>query len=274
MTSDHASPDADEQQRALDQLQDWVRDQLGISFAREQRELYADRIHVLCRDLSITPAQLLRQVLEGDSQRMKSVAEVVSTNYTFFFREPESFEFVAKHVLPALPDEPLRIWSAAASSGDEAYSLAILAREHFGPAALARVRILGTDVSERQLALAERAEYAREQLGPTNDLRLARWFTPAARGGVRVLPEISELCTFRRLNLAQLDWPFERCFHVIFLRNVLFYFEPEVRRTILERCYDFAEPGAYLITSLTEPMIDVRTRWTVLRHAIFRKGPA
>ena len=171
----------------------------------------------------------------------------------------------------ALPREPLRVWSAATSSGDEAYSLAMLAREHFGEAAAANVRILGTDVSERQLAMAESCLYPRDQLGPTDQLRLARWFVPAANRCVRVLPEIAALCTFRRLNLTQLDWPFERRFHLIFLRNVLYYFEPPVRQAILERCYDFAEPGAYLITSLTEPMIDVRTRWSALQPAVYRK---
>lgn len=252
-------------------LQDWVRDHLGMSFGDEQQTLFDERIASLCRDMSLTPEQLLSRLLAGDAQLMMALAEVVSTNYTFFFREPESFEYMARHVLPALPHGPLRFWSAAASSGDEAYSLAMLAREHFGPAAAELVRILGTDVSERQLALAERAVYTRDQLGPTDPLRLARWFTPAMDGCMRVLPEVAELCTFRRFNLAQPRWPFERRFHLILLRNVLYYFERSTREAILERCYEFAEPGAYLITSLTEPMIDVRTRWSALRPAIYRK---
>lgn len=256
----------------LEALERWVREKLGITYGSDQRGLFAERITGLCRTLSLSVEQILQQLLRGDSRIMLSLAEVVSTNYTFFFREPESFELVSKRVLPSLPPGPLRFWSAATSSGDEAYSLAMIAREQFGQAAPERVRILGTDVSERQLAIAESRVFLREQLGPTDQIRLARWFEPAANGGVRVLPEVAELCTFRRLNLAQLDWPFERRFHLIFLRNVLYYFEPPVRQAILERCYDFAEPGAFLITSLTEPMIDVRTRWKALQPAVYRKS--
>ena len=255
----------------LNALQDWVRKQLGISFTREHRSLFAERITGLCRDMRLGPEELLRRVLAGDNRIMMALASVVSTNYTFFFREPESFEFVNRNVFSSMPPEPLRIWSAATSSGDEAFSLAILARERFGEVATACVRILGTDVSEKQLEIAERGEYLLQQLSVMDQFRLARWFTPAGAGTMRVTRDLEELCTFRRLNLAQLDWPFERRFHLIFLRNVLYYFEPDVRAAILDRCYDFAEPGAYLITSLTEPMLDVRTRWCALRPAIFQK---
>jgi chemotaxis protein methyltransferase CheR len=91
---------------------------------------------------------------------------------------------------------------------------------------------------------------------------------------MRVVRELRELCTFRRMNLTQFPWPFENRFHIIFLRNVLYYFERPIRPRILECCYDVSVPGGWLLTSLTEPMLDIKTRWRRVAPAIYqRMGP-
>jgi chemotaxis protein methyltransferase CheR len=253
----------------LTNLRSWVQRQSGITFSREQEALFAERIAGLCRDLKLSPETLHNKLTMGDKAVALRLLEAASTNYTFFFREPEIFSYLVEQVFPALPEVPLRFWSAAASSGDEAYSLAICAREYFGESAQARLRILGTDISDRQVRIAEQGTYPKLQLAQLGDRRLARWFTPALGGQLRIAETIRQMCTFRRLNLAQRPWPFEQRFHVIFLRNVLYYFEPPVREQLLEACYQSAEPGAVLITSLTEPMVDVKTRWRMVRPAVF-----
>lgn len=268
MPADPSAPQGD-RASVLEALQAWVQAHSGIAFTRDQDELFSERIVGLCRELMLSPEALLARLAGGDRALSRRVAEAVSTNYTFFFREPEVFGYVAQRVLPQLPAGELRIWSAATASGDEAYSLAVLCLEQLGDQALARVRILGTDLSERQLAAAERGIYPRQQLALLSPDRLARWFSPCD-GGARVSDGVRQLCTFRRLNLAQ-HWPFEKRFHLIFLRNVLYYFEERMRRQILENCFDVAEPGAFLVTSLTEPMIDLRTRWTAVRPAVYRR---
>jgi chemotaxis protein methyltransferase CheR len=90
-------------------------------------------------------------------------------------------------------------------------------------------------------------------------------------GQFAVVPEVRNMCTVRRLNLTSDTWPFEQKFHLIFLRNVLYYFDPPLRVQILERCYDVTEPGGYLITSLTEPLLDLKTRWKAKGSAIYWK---
>ena len=80
------------------------------------------------------------------------------------------------------------------------------------------------------------------------------------------------IVTFRRLNLTRAPWPFTQRCHVIFLRNVLYYVEREAREQIMASTWDHAEPGAWLITSLTEPLFDVKTRWQAVRPAIYRKA--
>lgn len=259
-------------QRVLADLNAWVRTHFGISFTADQRELFASRIQGFCTTNKLNPTELLHQlVVVRDRPLTMRFAEAVSTNHTFFFRENELFELLAKTVLPSVPTRPIRVWSAAASSGDEAYSIAIIAQELYGEAAQAQVRILGTDLSERQLKTAEQGIYSAQQVGTVSAARRSRWFQPAGLGQVAVRAELKSMCTFRRLNLTTMPWPFEHRFHVIFLRNVLYYFEPVTRQRIVEACYDAAEPGAWLITSLTEPMLDLVTRWTALSPAVFRK---
>ncbi len=257
---------------AVEWLRAWTRRQCGIAFADEQSGMFEVRLDSLCRELKVPIEQIQTGVEQGDHALTLRLAETVSTNYTFFFREPEMFDYLRERVFPSLrKGATVRIWSAASSSGEEAYSLAILAQECLGPDA-ARVRILGTDISERQLKLAERGVYRREQLGPISGSRLARWFLPAEGGQLRVRDELRGMCMFRRLNLLRRPWPFEQKFQIIFLRNVLYYFEPATRRDVLEACYDAVEPNGHLITSLTEPMGEFATRWHSLGPAIFRRG--
>lgn len=256
----------------LDALERWVRTSFGISYSADQREVFAARVAALCRDHRCDPPALLARLVAGDRGAILRLAEAVSTNHTLFFREEEVFGFVADEILPELPAGPVRVWSAAASSGDEAYTLAIVASERLGPAAAARVKILGTDLSERQVRAAEQGVYPMVQLQRVSPERRKRWFRPAGLGQYAVVPELRALCTFRRMNLTQRPWPFEQRFHVVFLRNVLYYFDPSTRRALIEACFDATEPGGWLITSLTEPMLDLATRWIPVRPGVLRRG--
>lgn len=250
----------------------WVRTRLGIVFSPEQKEQFADRLRTFLNLKNLTAEQLLAALERHDAALSRELAEVVSTNYTFFMRESDTFEFMRQTILPALPDAPFRIWSAASSSGDEAYTAAIHCIEHFGADAQRRVKILGTDISQRQVEHAEAGIYPAEQLSLINSHRRERFFVPTDHARkLRVTQPLRDMCTFRRMNLTQFPWPFEHRFQIIFLRNVLYYFDRAIRSHVLERCYDAAQPGAYLLTSLTEPLLDVKSRWRRVAPAIFQK---
>jgi chemotaxis protein methyltransferase CheR len=253
-------------------LRTWVETHFGIRFAPGQEDSFNSRLDSFCRTQHATREELQRRLSGGDRALVLGLAEAMSTNYTTFFREPELFTFLGDTILPTLPaTEPARLWSAAASSGEEAYSLAMFLQERLGEsAASSRVRILGTDISERHVRSAEQAIFSTQKLEQLDPSR-RRMFDPLGIGQWRARASLRQMCTFRRLNLTQASWPFEQRFHVIFLRNVLYYFAPPMRRAVVEACYDAAEPGAWLITSLTEPMLDMSTRWSQLRPAIFRK---
>jgi chemotaxis protein methyltransferase CheR len=251
----------------------WVRNQFGLCFAGDQEPLLRTRLEDFCAAQQVSPQALLLGLTAGQQSLVVRLAEAVSTNHTFFFREPETFAFLCQTIVPSLVGREVRIWSAAASSGDEAYSIAMAAHECLGPPAENLVRVLGTDLSERQVQSAERGLYSIHQMAALGSERKGRWFVPVGQSSFQAIPKLRSMCTFRRMNLTARPWPFEQRFHVIFLRNVLYYFEPRVRRDVVEACFDAAEPGAWLVTSLTEPMVDLVTRWTPVGPALFRRGP-
>jgi chemotaxis protein methyltransferase CheR len=258
---------------SLTTIRRWVHSNCGISFSGEQDGLFAERIHALCREVKLTVCGLREKIDAGDHKLTLKLAEAVSTNYTFFFREPEIFDYYMRVIVPGLSRAgELRVWSAASSSGDEAYSIAIASHEVLGDDALSRVRILGTDISERQLRCAELGLYPRDQTALLDGRRRARWFEQTSDAKLQVVTALKHMCTFRRLNLTMQPWPFTQRFQVIFLRNVLYYFEPPARKKILQGCHDALEPDGYLITSLTEPMLDVTSSLEMVRPAIYRRG--
>lgn len=256
----------------INQLQRWVRDRFGIVYAEAQRDSFVQRVEGLCHGAKLAPDALLSRVSTGDDVLARRLGDVVSVNHTYFFREPEAFEHLARVALPAVSAGPVRIWSAASSSGEEAYSIAITAQEALGPSATSRVRILGTDISQRALEHAEAGLFSAVQLEGMDPGRRLCWFAPRGPERVEVAPALREMCTFRRLNLTRAPWPFAQRFHVIFLRNVLYYFEREAREQIMASTWENAEPGAWLVTSLTEPLFDVKSRWQAVRPAVYRKA--
>ncbi|HET9953760.1 MAG TPA: protein-glutamate O-methyltransferase CheR [Polyangiaceae bacterium] len=257
---------------SLDVLRSWVRTHFGITFTQDRIALFRSQVETLCRDIGISVDTMLLKVSCGDREVTQRLAEAVSTNYTYFFREDSAFTLLRNTVLPKIQG-PVRIWSAAASSGDEAYSIAITCAESLGTAAFERVRVLGTDISARQLRIAEDGVYSLQHLDSLNPERRKLWFTPAGLGQFKLQPELRKMCLFRRMNLTAMPWPFTQRFHAIFLRNVLYYFEPEQGRAILEACYDACEPGGWLFTSVTEPLIAQNTRWSSVGVGVYaRRG--
>lgn len=252
------------------QLHDWVERHSGIVLTAARSESFRIRVEALCQNERATPQQMLQRLERGDARVAMMIADAATTNYTQLFREREAFELLAEQIYPTLDPGPVRIWSAATSTGEEAYSLAIHAAYNLGPAAFGRVKVLGTDLSGRHIEVAEAALY---ETGRMPDLtpaeRLA--FEPVSQSHWRVRPAYRDMCTFRRLNLLAPHWPFTQAFHIIFCRNVLYYFDAASRHRVLEAMYDVAAPGAWLITSFTDPTTDSPTRWSTVQPGVFRR---
>lgn len=259
----------------LDWLREWAQSSCGIVFTDDKVEQLRVRVRTMCNQYALSLPEIRTQVQRGNAKLTLALADAVSTNYTFFLREPEIFRLLETELFGRLPPGPeLRFWSAAAASGDEAYSLAIVAHDYFAGSPMV-VKVLGTDLSQQQVTLAERGEYSANQLTLMPEEMRKRWFEPLPRNRWRANRKLRELCMFRRLNLLGADWPFRQRFHLIFLRNVLFYFESDVKAELLRRCHRATLPGGYLITSLTEPVTELDTLhncWERVSPAVYRRA--
>jgi chemotaxis protein methyltransferase CheR len=183
-------------------------------------------------------------------------------------------QLIRDQVVPALPaQERWRLWSAASASGEEAYSVAIILAEVLGlERARERVAILGTDIDRNVIRQAEEGLYDQQRLDDVPDNLLRRYFTADGSGRWCVKPALKEMCVFRRLNLMSTPWPFMQRFHVVLCRNVLYYFDPDHQRDLVDRFYDVTVPGGWLLTSVTEPVQTLGTRWLPVVSGVYRKA--
>ncbi len=262
-------PDPTRHDDAFASIRSWILTHLGLVFDGDRGAMLAGRLHTRVGSRDLTSVS--RALSAGDEAAIELVVELAATNHTYFFREPEAFRMVAEQVAPTLPtDRPVRVWSAATSSGEEAYSLAITLAAAMPRASRRWLRVLGTDVSAPHLATAERGEYPATGLRRVPAAHLA-CFASCGPDKVRVVDEIRASCQFRRLNLTALPWPFEARFDVIFLRNVLYYFAPAMRHKIVDACFDVAAPGGWMFIGGLETLLDQTPRWQAVRPGVYRR---
>lgn len=208
-----------------------------------------------------------------DRGLVREFVDTLTTNYTFFFREREHFSFLAHYLGKRAADQDyVRLWSAACSSGEEPYSMAITALKHL-PDQRSDFRILATDISDRVLRLALKAEYPRDKVdGSMSRETAARYFRHDPETGTMTpKDEVRRLVTFAKLNLMD-AYPFKKLFDVVFLRNVLIYFENDEKEHILDKISGSIKAGGYLVTGLAESLIGVRHSLRQLKYSIYRKG--
>ena len=206
----------------------------------------------------------------------EELINVLTTNHTYFMREPIHFQYMQKVVLPYLKrkeagEKDLRIWSAAASTGEEPYTLAMVLMDYFGlEHGEWDTKVLATDVSTRVLEQAAAGIYSREQIEPLPERWKRRFFEIHSGGECRVREELKREVIFRRFNLMD-PFPFKRRFHVVFLRNVMIYFRDDVKYRLLDKIYEFMEPGGYLFIGTTESLDKSRTAFEYVEPSIYRR---
>jgi chemotaxis protein methyltransferase CheR len=196
--------------------------------------------------------------VKGVDERQQMLA-ALTTNVTRFFREPHHFEHLKRVVLPPLLEEAqagkrIRIWSAACSSGQEPYSIALTILSLMNDAPRYDIKILATDIDPNMVADATRGIYADSLMAEVpKDLR-ERWFTKQRDGGSlnwSVSESLRELVSFRELNLIG-TWPMKGPFQAIFCRNVVIYFEDDTQRKIWSRFQSLLSPGGRLFIGHSE----------------------
>ncbi len=265
---------SDKDELALEQIRLWIYDTAGMHYPEKKYEMLAQRLMNVATKFGFSSLAELNDALHGVAgyDLRLAVLHSASTNHTYFYREEGVLLYFRDKVLPTLPQQgKLRIWSAATSTGEEAYTLAILLTELFGAEAANRVSFLGTDISQSVISHAEQGIYDVSRLQYLPKHLLPRYFQYAGLSQFKIHDRIQKMVIFRRLNLMSAPYPFRSQFHAVFCRNVLYYFDKEDQLRVVESLYDVTLPGGWLFTSVTESLRDMPTRWLLIEPGVYRK---
>lgn len=191
----------------------------------------------------------------ASANERRAIVEALTTNETSWFRDAAVFEAFRKDLLPKLvqargPHQPVRIWSAASSTGQEAYSLAMILTEELGPGR--RFEIIGTDIARNVIEQARAGRYSQMEVNRGLPARYMVQYFQRSGTGYQISPELQRHVQFRELNLAVPFPPGLPSFDVVFLRNVLIYFDTTTKQSILRRVRQVMAPGGWLILGTAE----------------------
>ena len=210
---------------------------------------------------------------EKGSHELALFIDVMTTNKTSFFREAEHFNYLRDNVLPELKGHRLRFWSAACSSGEEPYTLAIWLREHMPDIDRRDALILATDISKRMLEKAQQAVYPSNILNSLPSPKFKKYFTKLngqQSGHCRITNEVRKLVRLAWLNLLE-SWPMKGPFNVIFCRNVMIYFDRPTQQKLINRFWDLLEPGGFLFVGHSEGLSAINHKFRYMRPATYQK---
>jgi chemotaxis protein methyltransferase CheR len=251
--------------RDFEALRALVKASTGINLTVQKRELVYGRLAVRLRALGLRNFREYRQIVAADPEELVRLCNAITTNLTSFFREPHHFEHLRDQFLPAhldqLAQRRLRIWSAGCSTGEEAYSIAMILLESMPDALDRDVRVLATDVDCDVLATAAAGHYSTERMKGVSDGRVRRFFTEHKernRSTFVVRPEVRQLVTFKQLNLMQ-PLPMSGPLDVIFCRNTVIYFDKNTQRELFARIAPLQRPGDLLYLGHSESLLSVST---------------
>ena len=255
----------------------FIQDNYGIDLSQKRQLIVSRLSHSLkTRGFSSFREFMDRLISKRDPEDLHLVLDKLTTNYTYFLREPEHFTFLRKTVLPDLEarhqrDRILSIWSAGCSSGEEPYTISMVLWDYFGPQFSAwDSRVLATDISSQALAKARAAVYDKPSDVPAEWLK--HYFRREPESGKYTLaPEILRNVIFRTFNLMD-PIRFKLRFDVIFCRNVMIYFDQPTRESLVRRFYDALLPGSYLFISHSESL-GQNPLFQMVAPSVYRRKP-
>jgi chemotaxis protein methyltransferase CheR len=226
----------------------------GIALGEQKRQMVYSRLSRRLRELQLPEFSTYLELLEAsrDGEEWQAFINSLTTNLTSFFREAHHFPVLAAHVRKS--KQPVMIWCAAASTGEEPYSIAITLIEALGERA-STARVIATDIDTAVLAKASAGVFTLEQVNRLSTERLRRFFnkgTGGNAGKVRVRPEVAAMVKFSRLNLLDPSWPVKEPVDAIFCRNVMIYFDKPTQKKVLDRFAPLLKPEGLLFAGHSE----------------------
>lgn len=262
-------------------LRDLIYARIGINLTEEKRNLLSGRLQKVLRKFKFTTFAEYHDYVKNDTTglALSDLANLISTNHTFFGRESDHFEFFKTKVIPeivqrkkAVNSKDIRLWSAGCSSGEEPYTLIMYLMEYFGSEYDKwDAGILATDISQTVLNTAIKGIYSEDRLKSMPKQLKSKYFKKLANGDYEVLPKVKKEVTFRRFNLMNKTFPFKKPFDTIFCRNVMIYFDAPTRKTLSDKFYKFTVNNGYLFIGHSETLNRETTDYKYVMPAVYKK---
>lgn len=256
----------------------------GIKMPPHKKTMLESRLRKRLRSLGMSSFEEYSKYVfsdDGMEKELISLIDVVTTNKTDFFREAAHFDFLTETALPYLMntygiglDRPLRIWSAGCSTGEEAYTMAMVLSEVATAIPEFRFSILATDISTLVLNKARQGIYTMDRVEPV-DLALKKKYLLRGKGDqenmVRVVPELRSLINFRRVNFLEDDFGINQSLDIIFCRNVIIYFDQQTQKTLLHKLTGHLNPGSYIFMGHSETLNGLNLPLSQVSPSVYQK---
>lgn len=263
------------------QFQELIRAETGIHLNQSKRALVESRLARRLRGLGFqTYSEYLRHLSEQppNSAERQEMINCITTNKTDFFRENHHFEFLRDQVIPEVRARvargmapQLRIWSAACSTGEEPYSIAMTIREALAADRSWDIKILASDVDTSVLATAEAGVFETERLETVPEKLRRKYFLRRKDGGALMAKDdLKSLIRFRQINLIDPAWPIRAAFDAIFCRNVIIYFNRATQERLFARLIQYLKPTGYLLVGHSENLHWMSGALAPVQNTVYR----
>lgn len=262
--------------REFHELVDYMKSNYGINLSKK-RLLIESRLFSVLSEMEISSfSEYFERIRRNERGELNTMLNKLTTNHTYFMREPDHFEFLRDIILPEQEKtnsaRDLRIWSAGCSTGEEAYTAVMVMKDYFGVKCETGwdYRIFATDISTHVLEEAKRGVYAQESLKNVPP-RWERLYFREEGQSYLLSDEIKKEVIFRKQNLME-PFSLSKPFDLIFCRNVMIYFEQETKNRLISKFYDALKPGGYLFIGHSETIQRDASDFRYVRPSIYRKG--
>ena len=266
------------------QFSSFIYDRVGIQLPPAKKTMLEARLQKRLKVLGFDTFTEYGQFVfspEGQQAELVHLIDVVTTNKTDFFREPGHFDYLTAHTLPTILKErgssatqPVRIWSAGCSSGEEPYTLAMILSEYRELHHSFHFSLLASDISTRILETARTAIYPEERISgiaPHFKKKYILRSRERSRQLIRICPQLRALVEFRRINFMDADFGVTEMIDVIFCRNVVIYFDKATQQNLMQKFHRQLRPGGYLFLGHSETLNGIDVNFTTVASTVYRK---
>jgi len=280
----NTGPDKSIKHSDIVRLSDFMIEETGIHLGPDKQALIEGRLHKRMRELALPSFDVYMDYVfspKGKSNEIIHLIDILTTNKTDFFREPNHFEYLMDSVIPEFKNEgeagvrrALNVWSAGCSSGEEPYTLSIIFNEFLENNPWFRYQIIATDISTRVLDMAKKGVFEIDKMSDVPLMYKRKYFLKGKGENsnlAKAIPRLKSNILFGRINLMEMPYPLDITFDVIFCRNVIIYFKKPVQEKVVNALSQKLRKGGYLFMGHSETLTGMDIPLERINSTVYRK---